>query len=43
MYVLVHLERQEGSRPWCVLQAKAVAEQLKEFDIKRVFVSPFYR
>lgn len=24
-------------------QAKAVAEQLKEFDIKRVFISPFYR
>jgi hypothetical protein len=26
-----------------VSQAKAVAEQLKQFDIKRVFISPFYR
>ncbi len=26
-----------------VTQAKAVAEQLKQFDIKRVYISPFYR
>lgn len=26
-----------------VLQARAVAEHLKQYDIKRVFVSPFYR
>ena len=25
------------------LQAKAVAERLKEFDIKHVYISPFYR
>lgn len=25
------------------MQAKAVAQHLKEYDIKRVFVSPFYR
>ena len=24
-------------------QAKAVAEQLKQFDIKKVYISPFYR
>lgn len=26
-----------------VVQAKAVAEQLKQFDIKKVYISPFYR
>ena len=26
-----------------VTQAKAVAEQLKQFDIKKVYISPFYR
>ena len=25
------------------VQAKAVAQHLKEYDIKRVYVSPFYR
>lgn len=25
------------------VQAKAVAEHLKEYDIQRVYVSPFYR
>ncbi len=26
-----------------VMQAKAVAEQLQQFDIKKVYISPFYR